>query len=406
MEQVSKGQFTSYAWVIVAVTFLAGITAPANMAKVMALAPVLMEAYEFGPDVLGLVIAIFFLLGVILAIPAAAIIRRLGVRVAVIISIVLGVIGSLLGAVTADLTLFIVSRFCEGAGMGIMAITGAVAITPWFPKEKRGFPLGLWAMWVSLPMAVCPILYGFIVDTLGVNFKVIWWGTMVFDIAALVIFLTLYRTPQHPYNDAEVGDTFAEGEKHKFSDLFKSKPMIGMALIFLFDEMAFMGMQGFMSSYLTNEVHSTLFMATVFVTAFAVTGMIFSPLSGKLSDIFKTRKWIMLTGLICGFILCCLIFTFQLEWLYWPLAILAGIVGAFAPTMIYVATPEVVPGDLIPAGNSLISLTQNLGMLIGALVLGNTITWLGSYTSAAVFTMAPLFIICIVIFFIFVRKMK
>ena len=49
----TKSTDSGYGWAILAVTFLAGFTAPANMAKVTALAPVIMGQFGFGPDVLA-----------------------------------------------------------------------------------------------------------------------------------------------------------------------------------------------------------------------------------------------------------------------------------------------------------------------------------------------------------------
>ena len=67
-----------------------------------------------------------------------------------------------------------VSRFLEGAGMGVMGVAGASAIAPWFAPEKRGFPLGIWAMWVALAMCICPVLYGYVVDTLALPWQTVW----------------------------------------------------------------------------------------------------------------------------------------------------------------------------------------------------------------------------------------
>ena len=65
----TKSTDSGYGWAILAVTFLAGFTAPANMAKVTALAPVVMAQFGFGPDVLGWVIALFYVLGFVMAFP-------------------------------------------------------------------------------------------------------------------------------------------------------------------------------------------------------------------------------------------------------------------------------------------------------------------------------------------------
>jgi MFS family permease len=303
--------------------------------------------------------------------------------------------------------LFLITRLLEGTGMGIMAITGAVAITPWFPKEKRGFPMGIWSMWVSLAAVICPLLYAHLVGSMSVPLDAVWFGTAAFDVIVLVIFLLLYRNPEHPFDDAEVSDTFgAQGTKHKFTDVFKSKAMIGMALIFLFDEFAFIGINQFLSPYLQSEaVGLDLGAASIFVTMFAVTGAAFSFIGGKLSDVFKTRRWLMLFGLICGGVFCVIVFNVTEAWLFWPLSILAGIVGAMAPTRIYAATPEAVPGDLVPEANSLIAMTQNLGMLAGSLVMGVAASAIG-FAGTGIFIMMPMFIICIVIFFATTKSLR
>ena len=124
----TKSTASSYGWVILAVTFLAGFTAPANMAKVTALAPVVMATFGFGPDTLGWVIALFYVLGFIMAFPTAGLINRLGIRNVVLIAIGCAAVGSVIGAMTTDVTVFMISRFFEGAGMGGMGVAGASAI--------------------------------------------------------------------------------------------------------------------------------------------------------------------------------------------------------------------------------------------------------------------------------------
>ena len=189
----TKSTDSSYGWVVLAVTFLAGFTAPANMAKVTALAPVVMQTFGFGPDTLGWVIALFYVLGFVMAFPTAGLINKLGIRNVVLIAIGCAAVGSAMGALTENVTVFMVSRFLEGAGMGVMGVAGASAIAPWFAPEKRGFPLGIWAMWVALAMCICPVLYGYVVDTLALPWQTVWWGTFVFDIVVGIVFVIFYR---------------------------------------------------------------------------------------------------------------------------------------------------------------------------------------------------------------------
>ena len=126
----TKSTDSGYGWAILAVTFLAGFTAPANMAKVTALAPVIMGQFGFGPDVLGWVIALFYVLGFVMAFPTTGLINRFGIRNVVMVAIACAIIGSIMGAMTTDVTIFMASRVFEGAGMGVMGVAGASAIAP------------------------------------------------------------------------------------------------------------------------------------------------------------------------------------------------------------------------------------------------------------------------------------
>lgn len=273
----TKSTDSGYGWAILAVTFLAGFTAPANMAKVTALAPVIMGQFGFGPDVLGWVIALFYVLGFVMAFPTTGLINRFGIRNVVMVAIACAIIGSIMGAMTTDVTIFMASRVFEGAGMGVMGVAGASAIAPWFKPEKRGLPLGIWAMWVALAMCICPVLYGFMVDTLGMPWQAVWWGTVVFDIVVGILFFVVYREPADPQASEEEAQPHG---KAQFKRAYKNKALWGLALIFLFDEAAFMAINGFLTTYLTEQLATSLVFATAIASAFGVAGAIGAPFRG------------------------------------------------------------------------------------------------------------------------------
>ncbi len=395
-----KGVDSGYGWVVLAITFLAGFTAPANMAKVTALAPVIMQTFGFTPDVLGWVIALFYVLGFVMAFPTTTLINRLGIRNVVMLAIGCAAIGSVMGAVTQDVAVFMASRVLEGAGMGVMGVAGASAIAPWFAPEKRGLPLGIWAMWVALAMCICPVLYGFMVDTLGMAWQSVWWGTLVFDVIIGILFFLLYAEPSHPQ--------VSEDEKREhgaavFGRAYKSKTLWALAIIFFLDEAAFMAINGFLTTYLTEQLAVTLVFATTISSAFGIAGTIGAPLSGWLSDLLKTRKWVLLFALVCGVAYTAVVFTCGDPNLYWGIMILAGIVGGFVPSIIWQATPDTVEPDDVPAANSLVAFTQNLGMFVGAVAMGNAITAFG-WSAGSYVALLPCYALALVVFFVGLRK--
>jgi len=406
MEQTAKTTSRGYGWVILVITFIAGFTAPANMAKAPALAPTLMGYFNIDPSGFGLLISVFFMLGFLLAFPTAAIIRKIGLRGAISAAVACGVLGSVIGALSPNFTVFLIGRLLEGAGLGIMGVAGASAITPWFPKEKRGLPLGIWAVWVAAGMVVCPMIYGWIADPngLGIDFHVIWWITAIFDAVVLVLFNLIYRTPKDPFEDSDLeGTNYEAGVAYRIADVFKSKALIFLALIFLFDEMAFVTVTSFLVDYQVTTFGYDQIHANIYATYFGLAGAVCAILGGKLSDFFKTRKYILLIGIIAGIIYTSIVLTNRIEWLYWPIGILAGMVGGFVPGMIWAATPETVPGDLVPSANAMMATTANFGMFVGPLIMGTAIAGLG-YGMATLCCLTPLYIICLIFWIFGVRK--
>lgn len=402
MADKSKCVGGSYGWVIVVVTMLAGFVPASNMAKVTALAPVVMQTFGFDAGTLGWVIALFYVMGLVMAFPTTAFINKMGIKGAVVIAVACGVVGSIMGAVCGtNVGLFMFSRVLEGAGFGVMGVAGSSAIGPWFTPEKRSVPLSIWSMWVALCMCVCPILYGWQVDTLGMPWTSVWWGATIYDLIAGIIFVIAYRAPADLTVD-EADEAAKAASKASYSRAYKSKMLWALALIFLFDEAAFMAINGFLTTYLTDPtgVGATLVAATAISSLFGLAGAIAPPISGAICQKWNCHRWVLLFALIVGVIYTALVFSLHTYELYYGMAILAGIVGGFVPSILWQFTPNTVQTEDIPAANSLMAFTQNVGMLIGAVVIGNAVNMWG-WSMGSWIGMVPLYIICLIIYFAF-----
>lgn len=231
------------AWAITSVIFLAGLCMPANMGKVMWIAPVIMPAFGISEGTLGWLIGVFYILGAIIAFPAASFIKRIGIRNTVVIALLCGIVGGLVGCFAADVSVLMISRIIEGAGFGLMGVAGVAAISPWFPKNKRGLPLGIWAAWVAIANAITPMLNTAMAEATG-GFSFVWYFYVAFDILVLVLFLAVYRAPSDPYIDEEEkqGDT-----KFSYKEIFTNKAVGALAVTFFFGEGAFIAAQGFLA---------------------------------------------------------------------------------------------------------------------------------------------------------------
>lgn len=95
VQPVNPNKKVGYGWVVFIVTFFAAWTASSNMAKVTALAPILMPYFGISPDAIGWIIAAFYIMGFVLAFPVAWMIpkdwpcvSRLLLRLSVVLSVV------------------------------------------------------------------------------------------------------------------------------------------------------------------------------------------------------------------------------------------------------------------------------------------------------------------------------
>lgn len=286
------------AWAVVFVVFMAGFCMPANMGETMWVAPLVMQAYGFGPDVLGWVNGVFYILGAVIAFPAASFVRRLGIRWSVTIALACGIIGNIIGILAGDVAVLMVSRIIQGAGFGLMGVIGVTAITPWFPKARRGLPLGIWGAWVATANAVTPIIDGAVAEATG-TFISVWWMLLALDIIVLVTFLIVYRDPSDPYID-EAGKS---GEvSFSYKELFSNRVVWVLAFVFFIEEGAFIASQGFLSAYVMEYLDAPLIVGTGLVSAGAFWGMCFSPIAGKISDAIKSRRKVLIFCMVSAVI--------------------------------------------------------------------------------------------------------
>jgi MFS family permease len=328
-----------------------------------------------------------------------------------------------------NFSIFLISRVFEGGAFGIMGVAGPSAIAPWFPKAKRGLPLGIWATWVALAMCVCPVIYGAVSDGNGIldpfaadlaacNLTVqqVWWGNFVFDVVVLVLFNLLYRDAQiNLYGEDTEEDAVGIKTKIDWGGIFRNPLLIALALIFLFDELSFMAINGLFTTYLTGDAGSPIQLnmldAALLSSMAAILGAIMAPLFGWLTDVLKTKKWVLFAGLVGGVLFTSTVFTNILGASnenivpFYLIVIFGGIAGGGVPSVIWGTMPNTVKSDQIPTANATVACSQNLGMLIGSLAMGNAVMGLG-WTTASFVVLVPAYLICIVILFVGLRKLK
>jgi MFS family permease len=320
------------------------------------------------------------------------------------------VIGSSLGALAGSTSLLLVSRLIEGIGMGLIAVVGPALIALWFPPERRGLPMGIWATWVSVGSLIIFNLAPPLNRMAG--WQAAWWACSAFAFIALCLYgwivpATTLRQPfdrlraqaqgavaepaeappatalRQPLDNlraqargavaelAEATPSTGSGDRPNLGKALANRNIWLLALAFACFNFIVIGViTTFFPTFLTTVRSYNLANAS-FITSFKmVTVICGAPLVGWLYDHAGSPRRLMLTGYLLLGVFMLLPFTVT-GWLIPACMILLGIISAVIPTTTFAAVPEAIGSThLVGIGMGVAMIGQNLGQLIGPVVFG------------------------------------
>jgi predicted MFS family arabinose efflux permease len=383
----------SYAWVVLGVVFLASTAAPLNQMKVPPIMPVLMEAFNLSIGSAGLLMSVFAITGFILALPAGIIVQRLGLKTTGLIAVGGLVVGSVLGALSSTAGLLLFSRVIEGVGMGLIAVVAPASIAMWFPPEKQGTPMGIWATWVPAGSLVMYLL----APTLAASFgwQSIWWFGAVIALLAFVLFWIFMRVPPSPAAQPglKTGASPAD-EAPNMRKALANRSIWLLGLEFACFNLGLGAISTFYPTFLSAERGFSLAGAALTSSLMLIVVIFFAPLAGVLSDKIGSRKLVFTVPFLIVAVM--MLFPFRITgWLIPAWMILLGVVVGAIPTATFSAAPEVMgKPQLAGFGMAVIMFGQNLGMFAGPVIVGPLIENAG--WAAAGYAMIPVLLLGLV----------
>jgi MFS family permease len=373
---------SAYAWMILAVLYLASVASAINQFKVPPILPVLIRAFHLSLSNAGMLMSIFSVTGFILALPAGFIMQRLGLKFTGLIAVGAVCVGSGWGAYCTTANSMLVSRFIEGAGIGLITIVAPAAIAAWFPPEIRGTPLGLWTTCMPIGNILTFNLAPWLVERSGWQF--VWKASAIFSLVAFFLFWAFFRMPKPGEWGESPQSTKPEPEYEKRPGLGRAMANTGLWLIalqFLCYNLVCLALGTYYPTFL-NAVRGYTLSGASFVFSLCTIAATFSqPLGGYLSDRLGVRKPLIVISSVIVALICLFPFV-VIGWMIPALVIGLGVVsGAVVPAS-FAAVPEVMESrELAGIGMAVLALGQNLGMFIGPIMFGKlaeTIGWAGA----------------------------
>lgn len=368
----TTNQPTRYAWVILVVVFLASVAGPLNQAKIPPLMPVIMDAFQLTIGQAGWLMSVFALTGMLLSLPAGIMLQKWGLKTLGAVALLCLVAGSGLGAFSTQATTLMISRVIEGCGMGLIAVVAPAAIAMWFPPEKQGVPMGIWAIWVPVGTVTVYNLAPSLATAFG--WQSVWWLATGYSLVVLLIYLVFLRVPPWLENNTLAAESTAPPSMPGGNLQALRNPAIWyVGFGFACFTLTTMALATYLPTFLAEERGYSLSKAALIASLPTILVLFSAPAAGWLSDRINSRRLVRAIPFLA--VAAMLFFPFRIfGWQIIAFMVLLGTVMGAVPTATFASAPEVmVRPELAGLGMAVVMFGQNLGMFIGPILFGSLV---------------------------------
>jgi predicted MFS family arabinose efflux permease len=179
-------------WAVLTVLFAARFTMAFQFQSVAALAPILRSRFDIGAAELGVLIGLYFPVGIALALAGGAIGRRYGDKRCVIFALAAMLAGELVSALDDSWRGQIMGRLVAGAGGVLLNVQVSKMVTDWFAGREIATAMAIFVNSWPAGVATSLILLPIVGSTFGLR------GTYLLVsllIVGAVVLVATYRSP-------------------------------------------------------------------------------------------------------------------------------------------------------------------------------------------------------------------
>lgn len=330
----------------------------------------------------GLAAGAFTLTAVVFRPMVGGLVDRYGRRAFYIWGLIFFVLSMYLYDWVGSILLLLALRILHGASWAFSTTSIGTVITDLIPASRRGEGMGWYGMAMTVAMAIGPMLGTYIVS--GYSFRTLF---LVATGLSLIAFILAYMT-RAPYQ--------AKPSAGRIQLVEKSVLPATVAIFFL--AVAYGGITTFLPLF----AESIRVNPGTFFLVYAVALTLIRPFAGKLSDRFGEAAVIIPSLVVTAGALIVLSLSSGLPGLI-TAAILYGIGFGSAQPALQAATLRIAPEDRRGAANASFMTAFDLGIGLGAILLGLVSERIGY---AYLFTVTAVsVVVSLVIFTIFVRRL-
>ncbi|MBI4927823.1 MAG: MFS transporter [Anaerolineae bacterium] len=373
-QSIASSEINKHAWVILVVVYFAGVVAPFNQFKVPPIMPLLMAGFHLDLTQAGVLMSMMAAIGLILAIPASIVLRRLGPKKTIMVALGFLASGSLFGALAANFAWLLGSRILEGVGLGLIGVAAPATISMWFPPEKRGTPMGIWATWVPVGTVVVYNLAPALSSSL--NWQAVWWVGNGFALIMMILAgLLITQPPDLAANELQ-GQPSTNLRK-----TLSNRNIWFLALSFTCMNLVMVSINTYYPTFLKEYRGFTLGQAASIASIMTFLKLVSSPSAGWLSDRLGSRR--MLFSI--PFLLIAILLLFPFKVTGWWILLVMSMIGLFMgviPAATFAAAPDIMENPQFAGlGMAVVLIGQNVGQLIGPILFGRLVQNIGWSTA-------------------------
>ncbi len=340
------------------VVFLASVVIGVNRFKPPPVLPTLMDELQIDMVTGGWLMSVSAVAAIILSIPAALFMNRIGLKLTGLLALGCVALGSIVGALATDAPQLLVDGVIEGIGATLISVVAPAAISLWFPLEERGLPMGIWAGWIPVGNVIMFNIAHPLADTLG--WRSIWWFGAGISFVAMLLFALVVTTPS---KEKPRGPKGAPTSGALLRGL--SNPLAWLlGLSFGAFSFGLLGYNSWSPTFLTETLEISPSAASSLASLMFLAAIPANIVAGWFINRIKNpSKLLPVPFLLMGLLF---LWGFRLESreIVAPYMITLGFISNFIPATIFTLAPETAPD---PASTSLALGIVNVGSNIGAI---------------------------------------
>lgn len=358
------------AWAVTFAVFFASIAVSANRFKPAPIMQVLMSDLNVDMVTGGWLTSVYSLAGVLLAIPTAFFLTRLGLKATGLLALGCAVAGSVVGALATSASMLLAGRIIEGISVGLISVVAPAAISMWFGARERGMPMGLWATWVPVGNVITfnvahPLLNAF-------GWRAVWWFGALLSFSAFVVFALVVSEPARPAAGeqaaaaVEAGTRDAQRAFGTFARTLLNLPTWLLGLAFGAFGFAIISYNTWAPTYLTETLGIVPAAASSYASLLFLAAIPGNLVAGWAVDRTAHRHRLLSGSFLVTGILLAWSFSLGSTWMVVPYMLLLGFVSNWIPSVVFALAPEKVPSvEFAGLGVAIVITCGNVGSLVG-----------------------------------------